>query len=93
MKLKGAIITLAILCWVGAILDYQLNSVDIAKNVIRKEISTTLDNIFHFNWKQDWKIKWVKVRGKKRAYLIMPMDVTPEDKDEYMGKDIEVIWK
>lgn len=85
------IITFIVLCNISALLDLNLNAAENYKHVLRVEIANVLDKIFNFE--NEWMIRFVNIGGEKKPYLIVPMDVTPEDKDEYVGKKLKLIWK
>lgn len=95
-KVIGIIISFTILCWVSALLDYQLEGAEYGKSILRKEISNILDKIFTFQKEKqnrEWKIIDIKVKGEKKSFLITPVYLTKDEKDALRGKELTLVWE
>lgn len=55
-----------------------------------------VDRVFTFkdqNKNREWKIIKLKVKGEKRAFLITPVEMSDEEKDELRGRDLYLEWR
>ena len=94
-KIAGLIVGIMIISALMSISPYKVQCADF-KEQLRKEMAKQIDKIFTFknkNKNREWKFISIEVEGKKRAFLITPVDdISDKEKNKLRGKDLYLHW-